>query len=109
MVRYGHFCKNAKFQITGYPQSSATPFDLKVYKLDGAQRAFTLHIVVKSTEVLHHGAMMAVNEKGVPSGHFHAHACTDPNEVEGKKNLNDFKVVCTRKGIGFGTKWGVSH
>ena len=50
-------------------------------------------IVVKSTEILHHGAMMAVNEKGVPSGHFHGHACTDRNDVEGKKYLNDYEVV----------------
>ena len=108
MVCYGHFCKNTKFEITGYPQSSKPPFDLKVYELDGDSRAYTLHIVVKSTELLHHASTMAVNEKGLPSGHFHAHACEDANEPQGKKSLNNFKIICTRKGIGHGSKWGVS-
>ena len=39
-----------------------------------------------------HEAMMAVNEKEVPSGHFHDHACKDGNEVEGKRNMTDYEV-----------------
>ena len=82
---------------------------MKIYELEGDSRALTLHIVVKSkSAVYHHLAMMAVNENGVPIGQFHAHACSDPNEVEGKKSLNDFKAVCTSKEEGMGKKWAVS-
>jgi len=94
MVHYGYFCKNTEFEITGYPQSCNPQFEVKVYKVDGDSRAYTLHVLVKSTELVDHASTMSVNEKGLPSCHFHAHACEDANEPQGIKSLNNFKIIC---------------
>ena len=71
---------------------------MKVDELDEDSGAYTLHVLVMSTKLVDHASMMAMNEKGVPNGHFHTHACGDANEHQGKKKSEQLQNNLHTKG-----------
>ena len=107
LVRHGLYCKNIReIDTDGDPQTTDPPLKLTIYELIGESSANTLHLFMHSpTQSYHYLVLMAINEKGIPTGHFHHQVCSDPNsELNGVHNINRY---CTRKENGVGKKWGV--
>ena len=108
LVRHGLYCKNIReFDVHGTPESSDPPLKLTIYELTADSSAFTLHLFVHSTtQSYQYLVIMAINERGIPTGHFHHQVCSDARaELNGLHNINRY---CTRKENGVGKKWGVS-
>lgn len=109
LVRYGHICQNIEeIEVDGKPQDEAPPFKVTVYELLGKSEVNSLHIVVSPTGLIPYHALViqAINESGLPVGHFHYFPCKDPSsDPQGTRELSGF---CTKAGEGHGLKWGVS-
>lgn len=108
LVRYGLFCKNIQaFDVDGVPQSSEVPLKITIYELKSPPTANTLHLLLHSPKQPYkYIVLMAINEKGVPAGHFHHQVCSDPTIFNGWHNMGRY---CTRRDGSKGEKWGVSR
>ena len=108
LVQHGLYCKNIKdLAVNGRPQTTDLAIKLIVYELIADSSAFTLHLVAESSsKAYHYFILMAINEKGIPTGHFHHQVCSDAKtDLNGMHNINRY---CTKKEDGLGKKWGVS-
>jgi hypothetical protein len=106
LIRHGLFCKNIKtLNITTDPTVNGPSVTVTVYGFKDPPGANTLHILVNSTEPYHYLVVMAVNENGLPTGHFHHQVCPDARAHNGVHEINKY---CTRRGSDVGNKWGVS-
>ena len=108
LVRHGLYCKNIKdFNIGADPQQTNSPLKMELYELIAESSAYTLHLVMDlSPQSCQYVVLMAINEKGIPTGHFHHQVCSDAKtDLNGLHNINRY---CTKKEAGFGKKWGVS-
>ena len=106
LVRYGHFCRNIHaFDVDGVPQSSEPPIQMTLYELKSPSSANTLHLAVHSSQQYQYLVAMAVNQKGIPTGHFHHQVCKDPRSKH--QGLHQLNRYCTRTNTKHGEKWGV--